>query len=78
MSLCTCRGESGDPVAILMAASVVRDEMPWLYELAMEAYGAVKAGDVESIEREMKRISRFSGSSLGKWEQGPRTRCLQC
>ncbi|MFY9607857.1 MAG: toll/interleukin-1 receptor domain-containing protein [Blastocatellia bacterium] len=52
--------ESGDPVAILMAASLVRDDMPWLYELAMEVYRAVKAGRVEAIEREMKRLRRFS------------------
>lgn len=53
-------GEPGDPVAILMAASLVRDDMPWLYELAMEVYRAVKTGDPEAIEREKKRLSRFS------------------
>jgi hypothetical protein len=34
--------------------------MPWLYELGMEVYRAVKAGNVEAIEREMQRIRRFS------------------
>ncbi len=53
-------GDPGDPVAILMAASLVRDDMPWLYELAMEVYRAVKAGNVEAIEREVKRLRRFS------------------
>lgn len=53
-------GEPGDPVAILMAASMVRDDMPWLYELAMEVYRAVKAGNTQGLEREMKRIRRFS------------------
>lgn len=53
-------GDSSDPVGILMAASMVRDDMPWLYELAMEVYRAVKAGNVEAIEREMKRLRRFS------------------
>lgn len=53
-------GEPGDPVAILMAASVVRDDMPWLYELVMEVYRAVKAENNEAIEREMKRLRRFS------------------
>lgn len=53
-------GEPGDPVAILMAASVVKDDMPWLYELAMEVYRAVKAENAEAIEREMKRLHRFS------------------
>jgi hypothetical protein len=53
-------GEPGDPVAILMAASLVRDDAPWLYELGMEVYRAVKSGDAAAIRREMKRIERFS------------------
>jgi hypothetical protein len=53
-------GEPGDPVAILMAASLVRDELPWLYELAMEVYRAVKGGNDEVIKREMVRLRRFS------------------
>jgi len=36
--------EPGDPVAILMAASLMRDDAPWLYELALEVYRAVKSG----------------------------------
>ena len=57
-------GEPGDPVAILMAASLVRDEMPWLYELAMEVYRAAKSGDVASIKLEMKRLRRFSETMM--------------
>ena len=53
-------GEPGDPVAILMVASLVREDMPWLYELAMEVYRAAKAGNVKTIEREMQRLRRFS------------------
>jgi hypothetical protein len=53
-------GTPGDPVAILMAASMVRDDMPWLYELAMEVYRAVKAGNADAIEREVIRLRRFS------------------
>ncbi len=53
-------GEPGDPVGILMAASLVRDDAPWLYELAMEVYRAVKSGDPEAIELEMARLRRFS------------------
>ena len=57
-------GEPGDPLAILMAASLVRDEMPWMYELTMEVYRAVKAGNVEAIEREMERLRRFTKLTL--------------
>lgn len=53
-------GEPGDPVGILMAASVIRDDAPWLYELAMEVYRAVKSGDPVAIETEMARLQRFS------------------
>jgi hypothetical protein len=57
-------GDPGDPVAILMMASLVRDDMPWLYELAMEAYRAVTAGNVENIEREYRRLRRFSDMTM--------------
>lgn len=57
-------GEPGDPVAILMAASFVRDDLPWLYELAMEVYRAVKSGNAEAIEREMTRLRHFSEAMM--------------
>ncbi len=53
-------GDPSDPVGILMAASFVRDDAPWLYELAMEVYRAVKSGDVVAIEQEMARLRHFS------------------
>lgn len=52
--------EPGDPVGILMAASLVRDDLPWLYELAMEVYRAVKRGDPEDMGREVGRLRHFS------------------
>lgn len=57
-------GDSNDPVGILMAASMIKDEVPWLYELAMEVYRAVKSGDPEAIEQEMVRLARFSEFSM--------------
>lgn len=53
-------GETEDPVTILMAASLIRDDAPWLYEVAMEAYRVVQSGDVEGIQREIERIQRLS------------------
>ncbi|MDA8231007.1 MAG: toll/interleukin-1 receptor domain-containing protein [Magnetospirillum sp.] len=50
----------GDPVAILLAASVVRDDAPWLYELAMEVYRAIKSGEPSNIKKEISRIERLS------------------
>jgi len=51
-------GDPSDPIGILMAASLIRDDAPWLYEIAMEAYKAVKSGDPAEVEREMKRLHR--------------------
>jgi hypothetical protein len=57
-------GEPGDPVPILIAASLVRDDLPWLYELAMEVYRAVKSGDPTLIEIESTRLRRFSETMM--------------
>ncbi len=53
-------GEPGDPIGILLAASMLREDMPWLYEIALEAYHAVKVGDTEAAEKEVRRLSRFT------------------
>ena len=53
-------GDSSDPMGILMAASLVKDDVPWLYELAMEVYRAVKFGDPLAIKTELDRLRRFS------------------
>jgi hypothetical protein len=57
-------GEPGDPVGILMAASMIRDDAPWLYGLAMEVYRAAKSGNPAKIEAEMRRIERFSDFAM--------------
>jgi len=57
-------GDPSDPVAILMAASMIKDDVPWLYELAMEVYRAVKSGEPSAIEREMHRLRRFSDFAM--------------
>lgn len=53
-------GKLGDPVGILLAASMIRDDAPWLYELEMEVYRAAKSGDTELIKYEINRITHFS------------------
>lgn len=58
-------GDSTDPVGILMAASVVREDAPWLYELAMEVYRAVKSGDAAAIEQEIMRL-QLDGKGHGR------------
>lgn len=47
-----------DPVRLLMLASFFREDMPWLYELAMEVYRATKAGlpdDAARARRDFRR-----------------------
>jgi hypothetical protein len=57
-----------DPLPILMAAGMVREEVPWLYELAMEVYRAAKSGDQNAIRSEMDRLGTFSKfATRGPW-----------
>jgi hypothetical protein len=37
----------GDPIALLIVASIFRDDMPWMYELGIEAYRMAKDGTTE-------------------------------
>ena len=53
-------GNSEDPIGILFAASVVRDDMPWFYELALELYRAIQSGDAQAVERETKRLRHIT------------------
>lgn len=53
-------GDPGAPAGILLAASLVKEEMPWLYELAMEVYRAVKSGDAEAALLDIERLRRIS------------------
>jgi hypothetical protein len=52
--------ELGDPIGILLAASMVREDMPWFYEIALEAYHAINAGDTEAAEKAGKRMNRIT------------------
>jgi len=55
-----------DPLGILVFASLVRDDAPWLYEIAMEAYRAIISGTQKSAEqviKSMRALREFSVSS---------------
>jgi hypothetical protein len=51
-------GERGDPITILMFASLFRDELPWLYELGLDAYRAAKGGTAEDAIMARRRFQR--------------------
>jgi hypothetical protein len=47
-------GQSGLPV--LMMFSMLRDDYPWLYELGVQLYRAIEAGNSKAIERACKNV----------------------
>jgi hypothetical protein len=53
------QGGSDDPIGILFAASMVRDDMPWFYEIALETYRALQSGDIQDCERHIKRLRQI-------------------
>jgi hypothetical protein len=48
----------GDPIGLLILASMLREDMPWLYELGMEAYRAAKTGLPEDAEKTRRQFQR--------------------
>lgn len=63
-------GKRGDPIALLVLASLFRDDMPWLYELGMEAYRAAKAGARDEAIATTKRLLRAT-QLMGRGHFGP-------
>ncbi len=55
---------SDDPIVLLMLASMVRDDYPWIYELVMDVYRAVQSGDGKRIHESMRRLRHLSKRSM--------------
>jgi len=53
--------KSGDPVGILIFASMFKNDFPWLYEIGAEAYRAAKSGrpDSPQLLNSFRRASKF-------------------
>lgn len=49
-------GKRGDPVALLVVASVFREDMPWMYELGVEAYRMARDGTPEEALAARRRF----------------------
>ena len=47
---------SDDPIGILIIASMVRDDFPWLYEIGLEAYRRAKTGNVERAHEALRNF----------------------
>lgn len=56
-----------DPIQILFIASLVREEAPWLYELALDAYRTIRSG---SVAKKHKALRRFV-IALETLQRGP-------
>ena len=41
-------GKPGDPTWLMVGSSALRDQYPWLFELALEAYRLARSGDLEA------------------------------
>ena len=53
----THRSEFGnDSIGILVFASLVRDDVPWLYEIAIEAFRALTSGTQKAVEQIIQSI----------------------
>jgi hypothetical protein len=52
------REKPGDPIILLMLSSMFREDMPWLYELGMEAYRSAKNGTPSEATAARKRFQK--------------------
>lgn len=46
--------DRGDPVGILVISSVFRDELPWVYDIGVDTYRAMKSGDAKQAEAALR------------------------
>jgi hypothetical protein len=51
--------EPGDPIGLLLVGSIFKDEMPWLYELLLDAYREIRGGDSERGRASVARLRRI-------------------
>jgi hypothetical protein len=52
--------EGDDPISLLMFASLMRDDLPWLYELIVDVYREIKDGDAKAAQKAIGRLRRVS------------------
>ena len=55
------KGHGNQPaIVLLMFGSMVRDDLPWLYELVVEVYREVRSGDAKAAHRALDRLRRMT------------------
>ena len=55
-AMMTLNKEFGPPISILLIGSLVKDEFPWLYEIAIDTYRKVESGAQDSSDAARKLI----------------------
>ena len=68
--------EVDDPIALLIFASTVRDDLPWFYEVVIDVYREMRSGDEEAAQRAIERLRRTAkalrrGPFLEELSSGP-------
>jgi len=53
------RDPEDNKIGILILASLIRDDLPWLYEVSMEAYRALTAGTQKAMEQIMRSLKQL-------------------
>jgi len=60
--------EPGDPIRLLMLASTVREDLPWLYEVIAEAYRQEISGNYEKANRaKLQLMKTIRGMPLSRF-----------
>lgn len=50
--------KSNDPIGVLIVASLLRDDIPWLYEIGIEAYRTAKSGTSKAAAEALRGFQR--------------------
>lgn len=56
--------KSNDPVGVLIIASLLREDMPWLYEMGIEAYRTAKSGTPKAATEALRGFQRIVNRSM--------------
>ena len=56
--------KSNDPVGVLIIASLLREDMPWLYEMGIEAYRTAKSGTPKAATEALRGFQRIVERSM--------------
>lgn len=66
----TISPKNSDPIGILILASFLRDDFPWLYEIGLDAYRAARGLNPRLAEQALRRFRDAAEMTLrGPWAE---------